>query len=103
MSWVATFPVEEVAPGSARVAEAGGRRIAVCNTGDGIYAIDDLCTHDGGPLDQGQINGHEIACPRHGARFDVTTGRALCLPAVRPVRTYATRITGGVIEVDVPA
>lgn len=103
MGWVATFAVEKVPPGSARVTEAGGRRVAVCNAGDGIYAIDDLCTHDGGPLDQGRLSGHEIECPRHGARFDVTTGRALCLPAVRPVRTYATRVRDGIIEVDVPA
>ncbi|GIW14124.1 MAG: benzene 1,2-dioxygenase [Tepidiforma sp.] len=103
MVWVPTFPADEVEAGAARVAEAGGRRIAVCNTGDGLYAIDDLCTHDGGPLDQGRLNGKEIECPRHGARFDVTTGRALCLPAVRPVKTYPTRVVDGVIEVDVPA
>lgn len=103
MSWVATIAADEVAPGTARVVDAGGRRIAICNTGDGLYAIDDVCTHDGGPLDQGQLNGHEIECPRHGARFDVVTGRALCLPAVRPVRTYPVRLEGGMVEVDVPA
>lgn len=103
MSWVATIAAGEVAPGTARVVDAGGRRIAICNTGDGLYAIDDVCTHDGGPLDQGQLKGHEIECPRHGARFDVVTGRALCLPAVRPVRTYPVRLEGGMVEVDVPA
>lgn len=103
MGWTATLRAEEVAPGTAHVVEAGGRRIAVCNTGEGFYAIDDLCTHDGGPLDQGRLDGREIECPRHGARFDVTTGRALCLPAVRPVRTYPVRIADGVVEIDLPA
>lgn len=103
MGWTATIRAEEVAPGTAHVVEAGGRRIAVCNTGEGYYAIDDLCTHDGGPLDQGRLDGREIECPRHGARFDVTTGRALCLPAVRPVRTYPVRIVDGVVEIDLPA
>lgn len=103
MGWTATLRAEEIAPGTAKVVEAGGRRIAVCNTGEGYYAIDDLCTHDGGPLDQGRLDGREIECPRHGARFDVTTGRALCLPAVRPVRTYPVRVADGVVEIDLPA
>jgi len=103
MGWTAAMAADAVAPGTAKVFESGGRRIAICNTGDGYYAIDDVCTHDGGPLDQGQLSGKEIECPRHGARFDVTTGRALCLPAVRPVRTYPVRVSDGVIEVELPA
>ncbi len=102
MAWSAVAKEEDVAVGAAMVVDAGGKRLALCNTGDGIFAIDDVCTHDGGPLDQGQLDGKEIECPRHGARFDVTTGRALCLPAVRPVRTYPVRIEGGEVEVDLP-
>ena len=103
MGWTAAMAADAVPQGTAKVFEAGGRRIAICNTGEGYYAIDDVCTHDGGPLDQGHLNGREIECPRHGARFDVTSGRALCLPAVRPVRTYPVRVQDGVIEVDLPA
>jgi 3-phenylpropionate/trans-cinnamate dioxygenase ferredoxin subunit len=102
MPWVPVAGEGSVAPGTAKVVEADSRRLALCNTGGGIYAIDDVCTHDGGPLDQGVLEGNQIECPRHGARFDVTTGRALCLPAVRPVKTYATRVTGGEIEVEIP-
>lgn len=102
MSWVRVVQASEVGPGTAVVVEAGGRRIAICNTGDGVYAIDDICTHDGGSLDQGHLEGKEIECPRHGARFDVTTGRVLCLPAVRPVKTYPARTVDGAIELDVP-
>src|SRR5690606_20267942 len=102
MAWIVVAKAEDIAVGTAVVAEAGGKRLALCNTGEGIYAIDDVRTHDGGPLDQGQLEGKEIECPRHGARFDVTTGRALCLPAVRPVRTYPVRIEGGEVEIDLP-
>jgi 3-phenylpropionate/trans-cinnamate dioxygenase ferredoxin subunit len=102
VTWKQVGHEEDVAPGTAIVVEAGGRRLALCNTGDGIYAIDDVCTHDGGPLNQGRLEGNEIECPRHGARFDVTTGRVLCLPAVRNVKSYPARVENGVIEVDVP-
>ena len=101
MPWVRVANEDTVAAGEALVVEAGGRRLALCNTGQGLFAIDDQCTHDGGPLDQGRLDGKEIECPRHGARFDVTTGRALCLPAVRPVKTYAVRVHEGAIEVEI--
>ena len=102
MSWERVAEEDEVPAGTAKVVEAGGRRIALCNTGDsGFHAIDDLCTHDGGPLDQGELDGTRIECPRHGARFDVITGRALSLPAIRPVRTYETRVCDGAVEVNV--
>jgi 3-phenylpropionate/trans-cinnamate dioxygenase ferredoxin component len=102
MAWNVVAKEEDVAVGAAVVVDIAGKRLALCNTGDGIFAIDDVCTHDGGPLDQGTLDGKEIECPRHGARFDVTTGRALCLPAVRPVRTYPVRLEGGEVEVDLP-
>ena len=56
-----------------------------------FYAIDDVCTHDGGPLAEGELSGCEIMCPRHGARFDVRTGKALCMPAFEPVAVHAHR------------
>lgn len=94
---------DEIAPGPGRVAlvEANGRRIALCNANGELYAIDDVCTHDGGPLDQGELDGVAIECPRHGARFDVTNGRVLALPAVQPVRTYPVRIANGAVEIEI--
>ena len=89
----------DVAPGQVRVYEVQGRSIALCNVDGAFYAIDDVCTHDGGPLDQGEIDGHQIECPRHGARFDVRNGRALTLPAVRPVRSYPVQVEDGVVKV----
>jgi len=98
---VAVARVEDVPVGSVRVVEADGRRIALCNYDGTFYAMDDECTHDRGPLDQGELVGHEIECPRHGARFDVTTGRATRLPAVRPVRVYKVVVNDGSIAVEV--
>ena len=102
MSWARVVPASAVESGHARAFDVGDLRIAVCNTGDGYYAISDECTHDGGSLDQGSLDGREIECPRHGARFDVTTGKVVCLPAVRPVQTYPTRVVDGHVEVEVP-
>ncbi len=79
----------------------GDRDVAVCNVNGAFYAIDDLCTHDGGSLDQGELDGQQIECPRHGARFDVTTGEAVQLPAFEPVETYPVRVEGDTIEVGV--
>src|SRR5215469_5538980 len=100
-SIVAVARVEDIPAGTVKVVEANGRRIALCNYGGTFYAIDDECTHDRGPLDQGELVGHEIECPRHGARFDVTTGRATRLPAVRPVRSYKVTVADGSVSVEV--
>lgn len=67
--------------------------------GDHFYAIEDVCTHDGQPLTDGPILGNEITCPRHGARFDITTGRALCMPATEPVQTFEVEVRDGGVYV----
>ena len=100
-SIVAVARVEDIPAGTVKVVEANGRRIALCNYDGKFYAIDDECTHDRGPLDQGELIGGEIECPRHGARFDITTGRPTRLPAVRPVRSYNVIVTDGSISVEV--
>jgi 3-phenylpropionate/trans-cinnamate dioxygenase ferredoxin subunit len=101
MAWYRVADETELEPGTATVVVAGGKRIALCNTGESLYAIDDECSHDRGPLDQGKLMGNRIECPRHGAQFDVTTGKALTLPAIRPIRTYPLRIEDGAVEVEV--
>jgi 3-phenylpropionate/trans-cinnamate dioxygenase ferredoxin subunit len=84
----------ELPPGGKVLAEVDGHPIAVFNVDGQIYAIDDVCTHDGGPLAEGELDGVEIQCPRHGARFDVRTGKALCLPAIEPVATHRVEVRG---------
>ncbi|MSQ61182.1 MAG: non-heme iron oxygenase ferredoxin subunit [Dehalococcoidia bacterium] len=99
--YVTVAATEELAEGKVMVVRPEGHRIALCNVGGAFYAIDDVCTHDGGALDQGELDGTAIECPRHGGRFDVTTGQVLALPPVRPVRTYAVRVENGAIAVEI--
>lgn len=90
----------EVEPGTVRVVEVDGRSLCLGLTEDGEWgAIDNVCTHDGGTLGEGELDETGVECPRHGARFDLFTGRVLALPAVRPVRAYETRVDGDVVEV----
>jgi 3-phenylpropionate/trans-cinnamate dioxygenase ferredoxin subunit len=84
----------ELPPGDKLLAEIDGRAIAVFNVDGSFYAIDDVCTHDGGPLAEGEFEGCEIRCPRHGARFDVRTGQPLCFPAIEPVSTHTVQVRG---------
>ena len=97
--WDTVAKISEVGEGQAKVVEVRGKRIALCNVKGTIYAIDDICTHDNGPLGEGEIFNGQIECPRHGARFDVRTGKVVCLPAVIPVRTYEVKIEGDEIRI----
>lgn len=101
MAFLKVAAVSETAPGTISVHEVNGTRIALCNVNGRLYAIDDVCTHDGGPLDQGELEGDLVECPRHGAKFDVTSGKAVVLPAVRPVKTYPVQVEGDDVLVDV--
>ena len=62
--------------------------------GDTFYVIEDVCTHDGQPLTDGPLDGTEITCPRHGARFDIASGRPICMPATEPIRTFEVEVRG---------
>lgn len=78
----------------------GGIEIAVFLVAGNYYAFEDLCTHDDGPLAEGEVDGCVIICPRHGARFDMKTGEALTLPAYRPVETFPVSVQGGRVIVE---
>ena len=101
MGFVKICKLDDVVPGSVKVYQLPGREIAVCNAGGQLYAIDNICTHDGGSLDQGELIGYEVECPRHGARFDVRSGDVTVEPAVLAVDTFPVRLHGDDIEVDV--
>ncbi|GIX45991.1 MAG: benzene 1,2-dioxygenase [Candidatus Tectimicrobiota bacterium] len=98
--WVKVAEVGELAPGEKKQLDIEGVAIALFNVGGQYYAIEDVCTHDGAPLAHGKFVGEEIICPRHGARFNVRTGEALCLPAVEPVETYPVKVEGKDILVE---
>jgi len=92
---------DEIFPGQARLVEAGGKEIALFNVAGSFHAIDNNCTHVGGPLCEGELNGTEVTCPWHGAVFDVTSGQVLGPPAGAPVGRYNVRVEGPDIEVEV--
>ena len=93
----------DIAPGEAKAVDIGAKRIAIFNIEGTYHAIDDTCTHRGGPLSEGMVVGNEVTCPWHGAAFDVTTGSVLGLPAPRSVASYAVRIEGDDIELELQA
>jgi 3-phenylpropionate/trans-cinnamate dioxygenase ferredoxin subunit len=95
---------EDVPVGEVRVVECGGRSLAVSNVDGELHAIDNVCTHDGGPLGEGRLRRGRIICPRHGAAFDAKTGRVLTLPAVKSVSAYRVTVEGDdvFIECDEP-
>jgi 3-phenylpropionate/trans-cinnamate dioxygenase ferredoxin subunit len=97
--FVTVARVGEIPEGGVKVVRLDDQPVALFLVDGVYYAIDDLCTHDGGPLAEGTIDGSVIECPRHGARFDVRTGEALRLPATAPVPTYAVRVQGNEIQV----
>jgi 3-phenylpropionate/trans-cinnamate dioxygenase ferredoxin subunit len=97
--WVTVAKAGELAPGSHRVVDMDGAAIVVFNLGGEYFAIEDVCTHDGGQLTGGVVEGEEIVCPRHGARFCIRTGKALTAPAYEPVAKFPVRVENGVIQV----
>ena len=95
--------VGEVPLNSSKLVEVDDIRIALFNLDGAFYAIEDVCTHDGGPLVEGEIvNGHEVRCPRHGARFDIITGDALSFPAIEATMTYDVYIQGDDLLIESP-
>jgi nitrite reductase/ring-hydroxylating ferredoxin subunit len=103
--FVAVARESDIPAGEVAVVDADGRSLCVGHSEDGTWgAIDNVCTHDGGVLGEGELDGCEVECPRHGARFDLTTGEVRALPAVYPVNAYPVRVVDGRVEVklDVP-
>lgn len=90
----------EIPEGEARVVEIDGESVAICHVaGAGFFALENRCSHDDGPLGEGTLVDDRIECPRHGALFDVRTGDAKTLPAVRGVKHYEVRVDGDEIQV----
>ena len=97
--WTNVAAASEIGPGEHRVVDIDDVAIAVFNLDGAYFAIEDVCTHDFGTLTGGCVEGGEIMCPRHGARFDIRTGEALTPPAYEPVATFPVRIHDGIVQV----
>jgi nitrite reductase/ring-hydroxylating ferredoxin subunit len=101
MPFVKVATVQEIPPGQAKQVTLPGRTLALFNCDGTYYALDDECPHSGGPLSEGILEGKEVECPWHSARFDVTSGAHLCPPARKGVRAYPVRVVGDEVQVDV--
>jgi Ferredoxin subunits of nitrite reductase and ring-hydroxylating dioxygenases len=99
--FVQVAKLSEIPDQSAKCVQVEGRSIALFNLGGQFYAIDDTCTHEGGPLSEGLIHGAEVECPWHGAHFNITTGEVTLDPATEGVAKYNLRLNGDAIEVEV--
>lgn len=101
--WIDVAPAAELPPGTWRTAESDGTAIVVFNVDGVLHAIENVCTHDGGRfvdgMRGGEVQGAEIVCPRHGARFCVKTGAALSAPAYEPTATFPVRVENGIVQV----
>jgi 3-phenylpropionate/trans-cinnamate dioxygenase ferredoxin component len=97
--WVDVAAENEIPPGAGRTIDVDGTDVAVFNLDGAYYAIEDVCTHDGGVLTGGEVDGDVIVCPRHGARFSIRTGEVLAPPAYEDVPTFPVRIEGGIVQV----
>ena len=95
--------VEELADGGRLFIEIDGQPIVILRIANNYYAIADVCSHDDGPVGEGALEGYEIICPRHGARFDIRTGKVLALPAFVDIPAYPVRIVDGMIEIGLPS
>jgi 3-phenylpropionate/trans-cinnamate dioxygenase ferredoxin subunit len=97
--WITVAAVDELRPGEWRVVAAEDTQIVVFNLDGEFYALEDVCTHDGGRLTGGHMEGDHIVCPRHGAHFCIRTGEALTAPAYEPTAKFPVRIEDGHVQV----
>lgn len=100
--FVKVAKISEVPPGTRKLVDFEEVTVALFNLEGQFYCIEDVCTHDGGPVAEGELDGFTIECPRHGALFDIRDGAVLSMPAVTPVPTYEVKVEGDDIFVESP-
>jgi len=103
LEYIPVGSVEELQDGERLFIEIDEKPIVILNVDGQFYAIADVCSHDDGPVGEGSLEGFEIICPRHGARFDIRTGKVLALPAFVDIPAYPIRLVGDQIEIGIPA
>jgi nitrite reductase/ring-hydroxylating ferredoxin subunit len=101
--FVVVMKLAELAPGSMRACLVGGREILVCHTREGVFALDNICTHAHARLCEGRLRATRLVCPLHGGSFDIRDGRVLGAPAEVPLPTHTVRIVADAIEVSLSA
>ena len=99
--WIDVAKVDELTPGNRKIISTDIAEVAVFNLDGELFAVEDVCTHDGGELATGVCEGDQIICPRHGARFCIRNGKALTPPAYEDIETFPVQIDQGVIQIDI--
>lgn len=99
--FVKAAKTDEIAPGQSKMLEVNGKKIAIFNVAGSFHAVDDTCSHRGGSLSQGMVEGEKVTCPWHGAAFDIRSGEVLGPPAPKGVARYNVRVDGVQIEVEI--
>lgn len=102
LDFVEIAPASELPNGERLFVDVGDRPIVIFSIAGQLFAIGDVCTHDDGPLGDGTIEGFNVVCPRHGAEFDVRTGKVMQMPAVVDIPAYPLRVVEGMIQVGIP-
>jgi 3-phenylpropionate/trans-cinnamate dioxygenase ferredoxin subunit len=102
IEFVEIAPASELPNGERLFVELGDKPIVIFNIAGQLFAIGDVCSHDDGPLGDGVVEGHNVVCPRHGAEFDVQTGKAMAMPAVIDIPAYSVLVRDGTIFVGIP-
>jgi 3-phenylpropionate/trans-cinnamate dioxygenase ferredoxin subunit len=100
-NFVAIAKVGDLKKGQVKTLNVNGHHVALCNVEGTYFATQDLCTHDGGPLGEGELIEYEIECPRHGGRFDVRSGEVTAMPPMFPIKTFLVRVQDDEIQVEV--
>ncbi|MBI5302915.1 MAG: non-heme iron oxygenase ferredoxin subunit [Chloroflexi bacterium] len=98
-TFITVAKLGEVPPGKMKTFVVNSKRVLIANVQGNFFATQDLCTHDNGPLGDGELFGEEVECPRHGARFNVQTGKATQMPAIMPIKTFPVQVNGDDIQV----
>jgi len=99
--FVAVAKTSDVPDPGSMLVEVDERLVVLIHAGGSFYALDDVCTHDGGPLSEGPVNDGTITCPRHGAKFDIKSGAALTMPATQPTVAHEVRVEGDQVFVRI--
>jgi 3-phenylpropionate/trans-cinnamate dioxygenase ferredoxin subunit len=98
-NYITVAKINDVQPGKMKTFKINGKRVLIANLEGTFFATQDVCTHDNGPLGDGELIGEDVECPRHGARFNVKTGKVSALPAMLPIKTLPVKIEGDEIQI----
>ncbi len=102
VEYIEIAPADELPSGERLFVEVEGKPIVIFNIAGAFFSIADVCSHDDGPVGEGQLEGYRITCPRHGAQFDIQNGKVLSMPAVVDIPAYPVRVVNGMIQLGLP-